>query len=96
MCIRDSIIRALKQILELHSFSDVSWTAILKNKTYIEQQVLLETRLAIEKIIFMQKESVELLPRSANLRKIQHNLINAYHLNSRSFGEEPYRRLRIY
>jgi len=91
-----NIIRALKQILELHSFSDVSWTAILKNKTYIEQQVLLETRLAIEKIIFMQKESVELLPRSANLRKIQHNLINAYHLNSRSFGEEPYRRLRIY
>ena len=91
-----NIIRALKQILELHSFSDLSWKAILKNKTYLEQQVLLETRLAIEKIIFMRKESVELLPRSAQLRKIQHNLINAYHLNSRSFGEEPCRRLRIY
>ncbi|MGL6283484.1 MAG: R3H domain-containing nucleic acid-binding protein, partial [Microcoleaceae cyanobacterium] len=36
------------------------------------------------------------LPRSAKIRKIQHELIEHYRLKSVSFGEEPQRRLRIY
>jgi predicted RNA-binding protein Jag len=39
---------------------------------------------------------VELLPRSAKVRKMQHELIEHYHLKSDSFGDEPTRRLRIY
>ena len=91
-----NIIRALKQILRANYLVDLNWNLLLNNKTSVEKQVLLETRFAIEKIVFIQKQSVELLPRSANLRKIQHKLINLYHLTSRSFGEEPNRRLRIY
>jgi len=91
-----NIIRALKQMLQAYNLVDLNWNLLLKNKTCLEKQVLLETRFAIEKIIFMQKQSVELISRSANLRKIQHKLINLYNLKSRSFGEEPNRRLRIY
>ena len=68
----------------------------MQGKNYVEKEVLVETRLAIEKILFINKHSVELLPRSANLRKIQHKLISLYNLTSRSFGEEPNRSLRIY
>nr|YP_009300514.1 hypothetical protein BI106_gp094 [Campylaephora sungminbooi]AKU47433.1 hypothetical protein [Campylaephora sungminbooi]ALN11880.1 conserved hypothetical plastid protein [Campylaephora sungminbooi] len=91
-----NIIRALKQMLQANNLVDLNWNLLLKNKNDIEKQILIETRFAIEKIVFVQKQSVELLPRSANLRKIQHNLINLYNLTSRSFGEEPNRRLRIY
>jgi predicted RNA-binding protein Jag len=37
-----------------------------------------------------------LLPRSNTVRKMQHELIEHYHLKSASFGEEPNRRLRIF
>jgi predicted RNA-binding protein Jag len=39
---------------------------------------------------------VELLPRSSQVRKMQHELVEHYRLKSDSFGEEPNRRLRIY
>jgi predicted RNA-binding protein Jag len=39
---------------------------------------------------------VELLPRSAKVRQMQHELVEHYRLNSNSFGDEPNRRLRIY
>jgi predicted RNA-binding protein Jag len=39
---------------------------------------------------------VELLPRLAFIRKLQHELVEHYQLKARSFGEEPKRRLRIY
>ena len=91
-----NIIRALKQILQTTSFLDFNWNLLLKNKNYLEKHVLLETRFAIEKIVFKQKKSVELLSRSNHLRKIQYKLISLYNLTYFSFGEEPNRRLRIY
>nr|QCI05206.1 hypothetical protein [Centroceras clavulatum] len=91
-----NIIRALRQMLSNNNLLSFNWNILIEKKNNLQKEVLLETRFAIEKIIFMYKDSVELLPRSANLRKIQHQLINSYNLKSRSFGEEPYRRLRIY
>jgi hypothetical protein len=41
-------------------------------------------------------EPVELLPRFAFIRKIQHELVEHDQLKARIFGEEPKRRLRIY
>ncbi|AFY59583.1 R3H domain-containing nucleic acid-binding protein [Synechococcus sp. PCC 6312] len=61
-----------------------------------EIEALEEARLAVEKIVIPKKQPVELLPRSASIRRIQHELIEHYRLTSQSFGEEPYRRLRIY
>jgi hypothetical protein len=61
-----------------------------------EIEALEEARLAVEQIVIPKGQPVELLPRSASVRKMQHELIEHYRLQSRSFGEEPNRRLRIY
>jgi stage III sporulation protein SpoIIIAA len=61
-----------------------------------EIEALEEARLAVEQIVIPKGQPVELLPRSASVRKMQHELVEHYHLKSRSFGEEPNLRLRIY
>ena len=61
-----------------------------------EIEALEEARLAVEQIVIPKGQPVELLPRSANVRKMQHELVEHYRLRSSSFGDEPNRRLRIY
>jgi len=61
-----------------------------------EIEALEEARLAVEQIVIPKGQPVELLPRSSIVRKMQHELVEHYHLKSRSFGDEPNRRLRIY
>ena len=61
-----------------------------------EIEALEEARLAVEQIVIPKGQPVELLPRSAVVRKMQHELVEHYRLQSRSFGDEPNRRLRIY
>lgn len=61
-----------------------------------EIEALEEARLAVEQIVIPNGQPVELLPRSAKVRKMQHELVEHYRLKSDSFGEEPNRRLRIY
>ncbi len=61
-----------------------------------ELEALEEARLAVEQIVIPKGQPVELLPRSATVRKMQHELIEHYRLTSSSFGDEPNRRLRIY
>nr|WCH56150.1 hypothetical protein [Calliblepharis sp.] len=90
------ITRALRQILNIYKVFYLNWQQLCVNKKSIEIEALEETRIAIEKIVVEKKQSIELIPRIANLRKLQHELIESYNLRSRSFGEEPNRRLRIY
>lgn len=66
------------------------------NGTEDEIEALEEARLAVERIVIPKGQPVELLPRSSGVRKMQHELVEHYHLKSGSFGEEPNRRLRIY
>ena len=61
-----------------------------------EIEALEEARLAVEQIVIPKGQPVELLPRSPQVRKMQHELVEHYRLKSSSFGEEPNRRLRIY
>jgi hypothetical protein len=61
-----------------------------------ELEALEEARLAVEQIVIPTGQPVELLPRSAYVRKMQHELVEHYRLQSDSFGDEPNRRLRIY
>jgi stage III sporulation protein SpoIIIAA len=61
-----------------------------------EIDALEEARLAVEQIVIPTGQPVELLPRSATVRRMQHELVEHYRLHSDSFGEEPNRRLRIY
>ena len=61
-----------------------------------ELDALEEARLAVEQIVIPTGQPVELLPRSPKVRKMQHELVEHYRLQSDSFGEEPNRRLRIF
>jgi len=61
-----------------------------------EIEALEEARLAVENIVIPKGQTVELLPRSPKVRKMQHELVEHYRLRSTSEGEEPNRRLRIY
>jgi stage III sporulation protein SpoIIIAA len=61
-----------------------------------EIEALEEARLAVEQIVIPKSQPVELLPRPAKIRKMQHELVEHYRLHSNSCGDEPNRRLRIY
>jgi stage III sporulation protein SpoIIIAA len=61
-----------------------------------ELEALEEARIAVEQVVLAKGQPVELLPRSAKVRRLQHELIEHYRLKATSFGEEPNRRLRIY
>ncbi|MBK1989494.1 AAA family ATPase [Sphaerospermopsis aphanizomenoides BCCUSP55] len=69
---------------------------LLHNGSDDEIDALEEARLAVEQIVIPKGQPVELLPRSPQVRKMQHELVEHYRLKSHSFGEEPNRRLRIY
>ena len=41
-------------------------------------------------------KAVDLTPRNAQIRKLQHELVEEYKLDSLSIGQEPSRRVRIF
>ncbi|MBW4422656.1 MAG: AAA family ATPase [Myxacorys californica WJT36-NPBG1] len=61
-----------------------------------EWDALEEARRAVEQVVILKGQPVELLPRSAHVRKMQHEFVEHYRLKSSSFGAEPNRRLRVY
>ena len=90
------IIYGLKRILQ-HKIKDIiNWQKIFKNKTHTETEALKEVKAAIENIVIKKKQPVQLLPRSAKIRKMQQSIIEMYRLKARTFGENSYRCLRIY
>jgi stage III sporulation protein SpoIIIAA len=93
------IARALRRILDMDDPSTPNVTDLslfTGDGSDDEMEALEEARLAVEQIVIPKGQPVELLPRSASVRKMQHELVEHYRLKSRSFGEEPNRRLRIY
>ena len=93
------ITRVLRQLLNLDDPNTPEATDLrlfTKAGNDDEIEALEEARLAVEQIVIPKGQPVELLPRSAKVRKMQHELVEHYRLNSDSFGEEPNRRLRIY
>lgn len=92
----NNIIRALKQMLDWCKISRINWNQLCKNKSNIELKALLEVRLAVEKIIFIKRQSVELLPQNDILRELQYQLINAYNLKYLIAGEDVNKRIRVY
>jgi stage III sporulation protein SpoIIIAA len=59
-----------------------------------EVEALHEARTAIKEVLATSRP-VELTPRNAYLRRLQHKLANQYHLSSESIGTDPVRRVRI-
>lgn len=94
------IIRALQRMLHIDTRGDgdepVNLSLFSNSGDENELEALEEARLAVEQIVIPKGQPVELLPRSAKVRKMQHELVEHYRLKSSSFGEEPNRRLRIY
>jgi nucleoside-triphosphatase THEP1 len=92
------IARGLRRMLDMDDpgIPDATDFDLLRGDNDDEMEALEEARLAVEQIVIPKGQPVELLPRSATVRKMQHELVEHYHLKSRSFGEDPNRRLRIY
>jgi len=93
------IARGLRRLLNMDdptSSDTVDLNLFLQGDNDDEWEALEEARLAVEQIVIPKGQPVELLPRPANVRKMQHELVEHYRLKSSSFGEEPNRRLRIY
>jgi hypothetical protein len=93
------IARALRRLLHMEdpNTPEVPELDLLSNSGSTDElEALEEARLAVEQIVIPKGQPVELLPRSATVRKMQHELVEHYRLKSNSFGEEPNRRLRIY
>ncbi|MTF37467.1 R3H domain-containing nucleic acid-binding protein [Cyanobacterium aponinum] len=93
------ISRALKELVSLEDGNEpesLDIRVLTRVGSDDEIEALEEARLAVEQIVIPQGQPVELLPRSAKVRKMQHELIEHYRLRSDSFGDEPNRRLRIY
>jgi stage III sporulation protein SpoIIIAA len=89
-------LRRLLSMEDLHDPDSLDLSSFTRTEDNDEIEALEEARLAIEQIVIPKGQPVELLPRSPLIRKMQHELIEHYHLKSQSFGEEPHRRLRIY
>lgn len=85
--------KALREALHLDTeiFSLSENAADIVDETEI---ALEEARQAITMVINRQ-EPMELAPRKAYIRRLQHQLVERFNLTSRSVGDEPMRRLRI-
>jgi hypothetical protein len=93
------ITRGLRRLLNIEDpdiGDDRELQLLLHSGSDDEIDALEEARLAVEQIVIPKGQPVELLPRSPQVRKMQHELVEHYRLKSHSFGEEPNRRLRIY
>lgn len=89
-------LRRLLSMEDLHDPESLDLSSFTRTEDNDEIEALEEARLAVEQIVIPKGQPVELLPRSAMIRKMQHELIEHYHLKSQSLGDEPNRRLRIY
>jgi hypothetical protein len=93
------ITRTLQRVLDMDPSNSEglnNYQMLREGRNEDEIEALEEARLAVEQIVIPKGQPVELLPRPAKLRKMQHELAEHYRLKSDSFGEEPNRRLRIY
>nr|WP_290225413.1 R3H domain-containing nucleic acid-binding protein [Trichocoleus desertorum] len=94
------IIRTLRQVLGMPGLEAIAEPDFGLGAEQIdegdEMDALEEARLAVEQIVLPKGQPVELLPRASHIRKMQHELVEHYQLQSSSFGSEPHRRLRIY
>ncbi len=91
-----SINKALKQIYRNDNKFLFSWFNLCTQKKTYELDALIEVRYAVEKIIFIYKQSVALLPRSTNIVDLQLKLINLYKLNYSVVTTKKLRQLTIY
>ena len=84
--------KALREILHLDA--DAIGTVDMEGEIDETEVALEEARQAISRVMD-RLEPMELAPRRAYIRRLQHQLVERFNLSSRSIGDEPMRRLRI-
>jgi stage III sporulation protein SpoIIIAA len=60
------------------------------------EDAMLEAETAITQVMNGERSTVELAPRSSYIRRLQHQMADRYSLDSRSYGSEPYRGVKIF
>lgn len=92
------IVRALQAILGLSGASDGMRSSSSIDESSENASVsdaIEEARLAVERLVIPHRESVELLPRSEDIIRLQEELVDTYSLHHEAIGEGSERRLRI-
>jgi stage III sporulation protein SpoIIIAA len=84
--------KALREALHLDA--DAIGTVDIEGDVDETEVALEEARQAISRVMD-RLEPIELSPRRAYIRRLQHQLVERFNLSSRSIGDEPMRRLRI-
>ena len=84
--------KALREALHLDT--DTIGAVDIEGDVDETEVALEEARQAISRVMD-RHEPLELSPRRAYIRRLQHQLVERFNLSSRSIGDEPMRRLRI-
>ena len=84
--------KALREALHLDT--DTIGAVDIEGDVDETEVALEEARQAISRVMD-RLEPIELSPRRAYIRRLQHQLVERFNLSSRSIGDEPMRRLRI-
>nr|YP_009392508.1 hypothetical protein [Caloglossa monosticha]ARW61070.1 hypothetical protein [Caloglossa monosticha] len=92
----NNIKRALKQIVNLYKFYPSDWSKLSFGNNIDQIKAIFEVRLAIEKVIIPKKQSVQLLPQSIKLKKLQYEIVNFFNLKCNYYGKEYNQGLIIY
>ena len=92
----EGIQKALKDLFpDLVSDFIIGEWELPEKKLEEEEGALEEVRAAVNVVMDTDK-AIDLSPRNAQIRKLQHELIEEYKLDSLSIGQEPTRRVRIF
>ncbi|MGH2503732.1 MAG: R3H domain-containing nucleic acid-binding protein, partial [Ktedonobacterales bacterium] len=67
-----------------------------RERAHPASQTMRDAEDAILHLLNSGQSQVELPPANTDVRRMQHKLADRYNLESRSFGKDPYRRVRIF
>ncbi|HZC06686.1 MAG TPA: R3H domain-containing nucleic acid-binding protein, partial [Ktedonobacterales bacterium] len=77
-------------------------TAVIERAERVEERIhptaraMRDTEDAIHHLLNSGQSQVELPPATTAVRRMQHRIADRYNLESRSFGKDPYRRVKIF
>jgi len=88
--------RGLERLVERHQSPTGAAAPGLAGDPDDDLAGLEECRLAVEQVVLAQGQPVELLPRSARVRRLQAELADHYRLRTAVFGHADQQRLRVF
>jgi stage III sporulation protein SpoIIIAA len=90
-CVKKNTTAQIRRLLH-HLFSQPEPEGVLDSEA---EEAVNEAEAAVRKVL-EESVAVELAPQPREIRKLQHHVVNRYHLMAETVGSEPFRRLVIY